>query len=103
MMAGYGIGNAIIEIDTSVETFDYTTHYIAERCKFLIRWCKDNLPRRNVPEGEDDHSRVLINFRDFCNYNRSKGGLEQALRVVDSLLRLPLDHRPFDFMTEEPT
>jgi hypothetical protein len=103
MMAGYGIGNAIIEIDTSLETFDYTTHDIVERCKFLIRWCKENLPRRNVPEGEDDTSRVLINLRDFTNYNRSKGGLEQALRVVDSLSRLPLDQRPFGFMMEEPT
>jgi hypothetical protein len=85
MMEGYGIGNAIIEIYTSIETLDYTTHDIVERCKFLIRWCKENFPRHNVPEGEDDTSRVLINLRDFSNYNRSKGGLEQALRVVDSL------------------
>jgi hypothetical protein len=103
MMAGYGIGNAIIEIDISIETFDYTTHDIVERCKFLIRWCKKHLPRRNVPDGEDDLPRVLINLRDFSNYNRSKGGLEQALRVVDSLSRLPLEHRPFGFMMEEPT
>jgi hypothetical protein len=103
MMAGYGIGNAIIEIDTSLETFDYTTHDIVERCKFLIRWCKENLPRRNIPEGEDDLARVLINLRDFSNYNRSKGGLEQALHIVDSLSRLPLGQRPFGFMMEEPT
>jgi hypothetical protein len=103
MMAGYGIGNAIIEIDTSLETFDYDTHDVVERCKFLVRWCKENLSRRNVPEGEDDNSRVLINLRDLSNYNRSKGGFEQALRVVDEMSRLPLDQRPFGFMMEEPT
>ena len=104
MMAGYGICNAIVEIDTSVETFDYDSYDLVDRCKFLIRWCKENLPRRkNVPEGQDNTARVLVNLRDFSNYNRSKGGNEEALRVVHELSSLPPDQRPFGFIIEEPT
>lgn len=103
MMAGYGICNAIIEIDTAVETFDYETYDIVERCRFLINWCKTYLPRRNVPQGQDDAPRVLFNLRDFSNYNRSKGGMENTLQLVDSLSHLAPSQRPFGFMMEEPT
>jgi hypothetical protein len=104
MLAGYGICNAIIEIDTSLESFDYSKYDIVERCKYLINWCKKNLPRRqNVPAGEDNTARVLINLRDFTNFNRSKSGTEEALRLVDALSRLPSEERPFGFMTEEPS
>jgi hypothetical protein len=104
MLAGYGICNAIIEIDTSLETFDYNKYDIVERCKYLINWCKKNLPRRqNVPAGEDNTARVLINLRDFTNFDRSKSGTEEALRLVDALSRLPSEERPFGFMMEEPT
>ena len=99
MMAGYGISNAIIEIDTSLETFDYEKFDIVERCKSLIKWAKDHLPtRKNVPPGEDNSPRVLVNLRDFSNYHRSEGGMEECLRLVDALSRLPPEERPFGFM-----
>ena len=104
MMAGYGISNACIEIDSSVETFDYHRHDIVARCKFLIQWCKTNLPKRsNVPAGEDSTARVLINLRDFTNYNRSDDGFEEALRLVHELSSSTPSQRPFGFMMEEPT
>ena len=104
MMAGYGICNAIVEIDTSVETFDYDKYDIVERCKFLIKWCKEHLPRRqNVPKGKDNTPRILVNLRDFTNYNRSDGGNEEALRLVHELSSLPPAERPFGFIMEEPT
>lgn len=103
MMAGYGICNAIIEVDASLETFDYQTFDIVERCKFLIKWIKKNFAKRTVPEGEDNTARVLVNLRDFSNYHRSDGGTEEALRLVDALSRLPPEERPFGFMMEEPT
>jgi len=104
MMAGYGISNAIIEIDTSVETFDYEKYDIIERCKFLIQWIKKHFAKRqNVAEGEDNTARVLINLRDFSNYHRSDGGMEECLRLVDALSRLPPAERPFGFVIEEPT
>jgi len=104
MMAGYGIKNACIEIDTSLETFDYEKHDIVSRCQTLIKWIKKYFPRRdNVAEGEDNTARVLVNLRDFSNYHRSTGGTEQALRLVDSLSRLPKHERCFGFMMEEPT
>lgn len=99
MMKGYGICNAILEIDTSIETFDYEKYNIFERLRFLIGWCKENLAKRS--NGEP--TRVLINLRDFSNYHRSRGGLQNCLYLVDALCRLPLDHRPFGFMIEEPT
>jgi hypothetical protein len=62
-----------------------------------------NLPRReNIKEG-DNTARVLINLRDFTNFNRSGGGTEEALRLVHELSRLPPIQRPFGFMMEEPT
>ncbi|CAB9513406.1 expressed unknown protein [Seminavis robusta] len=104
MMAGYGICNAIIEIDTSVDTFDYDKYDIVERCRFLISWCKEHLPKReNVPAGEDNTARVFINLRDFSNYNRSTRGFEEALRLVHSLSSSESHQRPFGFMMEEPT
>ena len=104
MMAGYGIKNACIEIDTSLETFDYAKHDIVSRCQTLIKWIKKHFPRRDdVAEGEDDTARVLVNLRDFSNYHRSAGGTEEALRLVDSLSRLPRNERCFGFMMEEPT
>lgn len=103
MLAGHGICNAIIEIDTAVETFDYDKFDIVKRCCFLIDWCKTHLPRRKVPQGQDDAPRVLINLRDFSNYNRSKSGMENTLRLVDALSSLPPSRRPFGFMMEEPT
>jgi len=98
MMAGYGISNAIIELDTSVETFDYITYDILERSKSLIKWCKKHLAKRE----DGGENRVLINLRDFANYYRSAGGLEMALRLVDALCRLPPRERPFGFIMEEP-
>jgi hypothetical protein len=104
MLAGYGICNACIEIDASLDSFDYKKHDIVERCKYLINWCKKNLPcRQNVPAGEDNTARVLVNLRDFTNFNRSTSGTEEALRLVDALSRLPSEERPFGFMMEEPT
>ena len=104
MMAGYGIKNACIEIDTSLETFDYGRHDIVSRCQTLIKWIKKYFPRReDVEEGEDDTARVLVNLRDFSNYHRSTGGTEEALRLVDSLSRIPLKERCLGFMMEEPT
>lgn len=104
MMAGYGISNAIIEVDTSLETFNYDKFDTVERCKFLIQWVKTNFAKRqNVKPGEDDSPRVLINLRDFSNYHRSEGGMEECLRLVDALSRLPPAERPFGFIMEEPT
>jgi hypothetical protein len=104
MMAGYGICNAILEIDTSLETFDYSRYDIVERCAYLIRWCKQHFATRIDPvTGQEETARVLINLRDFSNYYRSDGGTEEALRLVDALSRLPPDERPFGFMMEEPT
>ncbi|CAB9521346.1 expressed unknown protein [Seminavis robusta] len=104
MMAGYGICNAIIEVDTAVETFDYETHNLAERCENLIQWCKKYFPRRqNVANGEDDTARIFVNCRDFVNYHRSDSGLEMCLCMVDQLCRLPPNQRPFGFLMEDPT
>jgi HMGL-like len=65
---------------------------------------QDNLPgRTNVKKGQGNTSRVLINLRDFSNYHRSQGGMEEALRIVDALSRLPPEQRPFGFIIEEPT
>ncbi|CAB9505436.1 expressed unknown protein [Seminavis robusta] len=104
MMAGYGICNAIIEVDTAVETFDYETYNLVERCQYLMQWCKDNFPQRqNVKPGEDDSARIFINCRDFVNYQRSDSGLEMCLYMVDQLCRLPPNQRPFGFLMEDPT
>lgn len=122
MMAGYGICNAIIEIDTAVETFDYNKYNIIERCTYLIQWCKQYLPKHkcqnksssssnttnNNTEEEDiddklETARVLINLRDFTNLHRSSGGLEQTLYFVDQLCRLSEHERPFGFIMEDPT
>ncbi|CAB9496456.1 expressed unknown protein [Seminavis robusta] len=104
MMAGYGICNAIIEVDTAVETFDYETHNLVERCQQLMEWCKQHFPRRqNVDPDEDDTARVFINCRDFVNYQRSDSGLEMCLNMVDQLCRLPSTQRPFGFLMEDPT
>ena len=55
MMAGYGMSNAIVEIDTAVETFDYNQYDIVERCKFLIQWCQEHLRKRNTTVSADSH------------------------------------------------
>jgi len=99
MMAGYGIKNAILEVDTSVETFDYSKFCAFERIKFLMKWCRKNLAKRKGGEP----TRILVNLRDFSNYYRSPGGLQNCLFLVDSLCRLPPEERPFGFMIEEPT
>ena len=99
MMAGYGIKNAILEVDTSVETFDYSKFCAVERIRFLMKWCRKNLAKRSGGEP----TRILVNLRDFSNYYRSPGGLQNCLFLVDSLCRLPPEERPFGFMIEEPT
>lgn len=104
MMAGYGICNAIIEVDASLETFDYQKYDIVERFKFLICWCKENFPMHINPKtGKEETARVFVNLRDFTNFYRSEGGTEEALQLVDALSRLPPEERPFGFMMEEPT
>lgn len=99
MMAGLGISNAIIEVDTSVDTFDYNTFNLVERCQFLMNWCRENFR----PRSDGEPVRILINLRDFSNYLRSPDGLEQCLYLVDQLCRLPADERPFGFIMEDPT
>eukprot|EP00567_Pseudictyota_dubia_P007645 CAMPEP_0197445278 /NCGR_PEP_ID=MMETSP1175-20131217/10537_1 /TAXON_ID=1003142 /ORGANISM="Triceratium dubium, Strain CCMP147" /LENGTH=904 /DNA_ID=CAMNT_0042976211 /DNA_START=89 /DNA_END=2803 /DNA_ORIENTATION=+ len=104
MMAGYGVSNAIIEVDMSVETFDYARYDVVEHVKRLIGCAKTLLPRRkNVSPGEDNTARIIINLRDFFNYKRSSNGLTSALKLVDELCRLPPSLRPFGFAMEEPT
>ncbi|CAB9513551.1 expressed unknown protein [Seminavis robusta] len=103
MMAGYGICNAIMEVDTTLETFDYQKYDVMARCQFLIKWCHNNLPSRNVSGSDHDKApRVLVNLRDFTNFQRSPVGRERALHLVDTLSR-HTPNRPFGFMMEEPS
>ena len=41
MIAGYGICNAIVEVDATLETFDYAKYNIVEQCKFPARMVQD--------------------------------------------------------------
>lgn len=104
MICGYGIKNAILELDSSLETFDYDSFNLLDRCKFLMQWTKDNLERRHkTDDGLEGDPRVLFNFTDFANWKRSSSGLEEALCVIHELSSLPKRERPFGFMMEDPS
>ena len=106
MMAGYGICNAIIELDVTYENFDHKNYDMIERLRVLMDWCRDNLPKRqNVQEGESSDARVFINFTDFANWKNSHegGGLEKVMFLIHTLSSLPPSKRPFGYMMEDPT
>jgi hypothetical protein len=105
MISGYGIKNAIIELDTSLETFDFENFVLIDRCKALLKWSRENLKRRGSgdPDDPDCDPRVLFNFTDFANWKRSNSGLEEALFVIHELCSLPSRERPFGFMMEDPS
>jgi hypothetical protein len=103
MMCGYGIKNAILEVDVAFETFDFETYDLLERFEFLLQWTKWNFPRRNnAKSGEDNSARVFLNSADFTNWKRSDYGQEEALHLIDRLYRLPDTECPFGFFMEEP-
>mmetsp|Transcript_3379 Transcript_3379/g.7744 ORF Transcript_3379/g.7744 Transcript_3379/m.7744 type:complete len:1027 (-) Transcript_3379:310-3390(-) len=105
MMSGYGIKNAIIELDTGLEKFDFDKFNLLDRCKSLLKWSRDNLQRRGSGDMNDAacDPRVLINFTDFANWKRSDSGLEEALFIIHELCSLPSRQRPFGFMMEDPS
>ncbi len=105
MMAGYGICNAIVEVDPTYGKFDAPQHdEMIDRLHFLIQWCQENLPKRKI-EGESPNARIFVNFTDFANWKNSHhgGGLEKVMYMIHSLSSSAPAKRPFGYMMEDPT
>jgi hypothetical protein len=106
MMAGYGVCNAIIEVDLTYENFEHQNCEMIDRLRMLMEWCREHLPKRkNIKEGESPDARIFVNFTDFANWKNSHegGGLEKVLFVIDTLSSMPPSERPFGYMMEDPT
>ncbi|MEL7039146.1 MAG: hypothetical protein AAFO04_26580 [Cyanobacteria bacterium J06592_8] len=100
MVNDHKMSNAIIEIDLCSPAINYQQFDLNQFILNQVEWANKNL----TPRGEQKlPPRVLVNLRDFANFETDTEGLTRALHLVEALGNLPSDQRPFGLMIEEPT
>ncbi|MEO1372881.1 MAG: hypothetical protein AAFW70_00870 [Cyanobacteria bacterium J06635_10] len=100
MANDHKMSNAIIEIDLCSPAINYQQFSLNQFILNQVEWANKNL----IPRGEQKlPPRVLVNLRDFANFETDTEGLIRCLHLIESLGNLPSNQRPFGLMIEEPT
>lgn len=100
MVNDHKMSNAIIEIDLCSPAINYQQFDLNQFIFKQVEWANKNL----IPRGEQKLApRVIVNLRDFANFETDTEGLIRSLHLIESLGNMPSNQRPFGLMIEEPT
>jgi hypothetical protein len=103
MATVHNMSNAIIEIDTCNPKIDYSKIDLIKILRNQLEYVDKNFRKRS---NDKLKPRVLVNLRDFTDYETHPDGFERALQLVEMMAEMHATHGancPFGLMLEEPT